>query len=106
VIIVATTCVGRDRELAELDRRYAATATRGADVVAVVGESGIGKSALLRLLTDAHAGARWARAAAWEADTPGAVLSQQLQERVPAESVAAASHFVERITGPETARSE
>lgn len=97
---MATTCVGRDRELAELDRRYAATATRGADVVAVVGESGIGKSALLRLLTDAHAGARRARAAAWEADTPGAVLSQLLQEQVPAESVAAARHFVDRITGP------
>jgi DNA-binding CsgD family transcriptional regulator len=100
VIIVAATCVGRDRELAELDRRCAQTATRGADIVAVAGESGIGKSALLRRLADQHAGARWAQAAAWEADTPGAVLSQLLQERVPYEPVAAARHFVDRITGP------
>jgi len=100
VIIVATTCVGRDRELAELDRRCAATATRGADVVAVVGEPGIGKSALLRRLTDEHPGARWARAVVWEADTPGAALSQLLQEQVPAEPVAAARHFVDRITAP------
>src|SRR5262245_7318820 len=100
VIIVATTCVGRDRELTELDRRCAETATRGADVIAVIGESGIGKSALLRRLTDQHAGARWARAAAWEAETPGAVLSQLLQEHVPAEPVAAPPHFMNRITGP------
>jgi DNA-binding CsgD family transcriptional regulator len=100
VIIVATTCVGRDQELAELDRRRAEAATRGADIVAVVGASGIGKSVLLRRLADRHAGVRWAQAAAWEADTPGAVLSQLLQEQVPAESVAAARHFVDRITGP------
>jgi DNA-binding CsgD family transcriptional regulator len=99
VIIVAATCVGRDRELAELDRRCAETATRGADIVAVVGESGIGKSVLLRRLAEQHAGARWARAAAWEAETPGAVLSQLLQEQVPAEPVAAATHFVDLITG-------
>jgi DNA-binding CsgD family transcriptional regulator len=100
VIIVAATCVGRDQELAELDRRYAETATRGADIVAVVGERGVGKSVLLRRLADQHAGAWWARAAGWEANTPGAVLSQLLQERVPAEPVAAARHFVDRITGP------
>ena len=100
VIIVAATCVGRDRELAELGRRFAATATRGADIVAVVGESGIGKSALLRRLADQHPGAHWARAAAWEADTPGAVLSQLLQDAAPTEPVSAARYFVDRITGP------
>jgi hypothetical protein len=31
VIIVAAACVGRDRELDELARRCAATATRGTD---------------------------------------------------------------------------
>jgi DNA-binding CsgD family transcriptional regulator len=100
VIIVATTCVGRDRELAELDERIAATATRGADVIAVVGESGIGKSNLLRRLADQHTGARWAQAVAWETDTPGAVLSQLLQAEVPIEPVSAARHFVETITAP------
>jgi hypothetical protein len=59
VIIVATTCVGRDPELAELGRRYAHTATGGTDVVAVLGEPGIGKSALLLRLANEHGGARW-----------------------------------------------
>jgi hypothetical protein len=54
VIIVATTCVGRDPELAELGRRYAHTATGGTDVVAVLGEPGIGKSALLLRLANEH----------------------------------------------------
>ena len=97
---MATTCVGRDRELAELGRRFAATATRGADIVAVRGDSGIGKSVLLRQLVDQHAGARWAQATAWEADTPGAVLSQLLQDAAPTEPVSAARYFVDRVTGP------
>jgi DNA-binding CsgD family transcriptional regulator len=100
VIIVATTCVGRDPELAELGRRYAETATGGADIVAVVGERGIGKSALLHRLADEHGDARWARAASWETATPGGVLSQLLQEPVPPEPVAAAMHFVDSVTGP------
>jgi DNA-binding CsgD family transcriptional regulator len=100
VIIVATTCVGRDPELAELGRRYAETATDGADIVAVLGEPGIGKSALLLRLANEHGGARWARAATWEAATPGGVLSQLLQEPVPLEPVAATTLFVDRVGGP------
>ena len=85
VIIVATTCVGRDKELAELARRAAATATRGSAFLAVVGRPGIGKSVLLRRLVEQHGGtAFWARAAAWESKTPGAVLRQLLQDDVPA----------------------
>jgi len=98
VIIVAAACVGRDRELDELARRRAATATRGADFLAVVGEPGIGKSVLLRRLADDH-GALWARAAPWEADVPGSVLRQLLQDDVPIEPVSAAAQFVDRVGG-------
>ena len=98
VIIVATTCVGRDRELAELARRAAATATRGSASLAVVGRPGIGKSVLLRRLVEQHGGtAFWARAATWESETPGAVLRQLLQDDVPSEPAAAATHFVEQF---------
>ena len=91
VIIVAAACVGRDRELDELGQRCAATANRGTDVIAVVGEPGIGKSLLLRRLAERHRETReehhggaawWAQAAAWEADVPGALLRQLLQEEV------------------------
>jgi ATPase subunit of ABC transporter with duplicated ATPase domains len=98
VIIVATTCVGRDRELAELARRAAATATRGSASLAVVGRPGIGKSVLLRRLVEQHGGtAFWAQAASWESETPGAVLRQLLQDDVPSEPAAAATHFVEQF---------
>jgi DNA-binding CsgD family transcriptional regulator len=98
VIIVATTCVGRDPELAELAGRCAATMTRGAGMVAVVGEPGIGKSALLQRLTGQHAGtALWAKATSWETTTPGAVLSQLLQDQPPTEPLDAATVFVNRI---------
>ena len=98
VIIVATTCVGRDRELAELARRAAATATRGSASLAVVGRPGIGKSVLLRRLVEQHGGtAFWAQAATWESETPGAVLRQLLQDDVPSEPAAAATHFVEQF---------
>ena len=98
VIIVATTCVGRDRELAELARRAAATATHGSASLAVVGRPGIGKSVLLRRLVEQHGGtAFWARAATWESETPGAVLRQLLQDDVPSEPAAAATHFVEQF---------
>jgi DNA-binding CsgD family transcriptional regulator len=100
VIIVAAACVGRDRELDELARRCAATASRGADFIAVVGEPGIGKSLLLRRLVNDHA-ALWARAVPWEADVPGSVLRQLLQEDVATEPSAAAAQFVERVRGPQ-----
>jgi len=109
VIIVATACVGRERELDELARRCAATATRGTDFIAVVGEPGIGKSVLLHRLVERHREMRgeqhggaawWANAAAWEADVPAALLRQLLQEEVPAEPVGAAAHFADRMTGP------
>jgi DNA-binding CsgD family transcriptional regulator len=96
----ATACVGRDRELDELAHRTAATAAGGADLIAVVGEPGIGKSVLLRRLTEHHNGpAWWARAAAWQSGAPGALLGQLFQEQVAAEPVAAAAHIVNRIVG-------
>ena len=98
VIIVAAACVGRDRELDELAQRCAATATRGTDFIAVVGEPGIGKSSLLRRLADGRA-ALWARAVPWESEVPGSVLRQLLQENVATEPSAAAAQFVERVGG-------
>lgn len=101
VIIVAAGCVGRDRELVELGQRLTATATNGAALITVVGPSGIGKSALLRRLAETRGDSvRFATAAAWEAGAPGAVLRQLLQEDVPTEPVAAATHFVDRIAEP------
>ncbi|OHT93116.1 helix-turn-helix transcriptional regulator [Mycobacterium syngnathidarum] len=89
-------CVGRDRELTELAQHLAATVDHGATVVAVVGEPGIGKTALVRELTAAH-GAWWARAVPWESDLPGGVLAQLVQDEVPADPVAAAAHLVDHL---------
>jgi DNA-binding CsgD family transcriptional regulator len=97
--MAATACVGRDRELAELARRGAATATTGADLIAVLGEPGVGKSVLLRRLTEQHPGAVWwAQAAAWESEIPGAVLQQLFQDDVPTDPGAAASRIVDQVT--------
>ena len=99
VIIVSAACVGRVRELDELGQRCAATANRGTDFIAVVGEPGIGKSLLLRRLADdRRRAALWARAVPWESDVPGSVLRQMLQEDVATEPSAAAAQFVERIS--------
>lgn len=95
VIIVSGACVGRDRELAELAARCAATVTSGADVVAVLGPPGIGKSTLLNRLATDHGHAHTARALPWEADVPGAVLSQLLQEDVTADP---AARLLDRVT--------
>ena len=93
----ATVCVGRDRELDELARRSAAT--HGADLIAIVGAPGIGKTMLLRRLTEQHPGAVWwAQAASWESEMSGAVLRQLFQEDVPADPAAAAGRIADRIT--------
>ena len=96
-----TECVGRDRELTELAGLVAA-AGRGAVVVTVAGEPGIGKTALLRQLVARHGG-RWAQAVPWESDLPGGVLAQLLQDDVPADPLAAAAALVDRLqgTGPQ-----
>ena len=96
-----TGCVGRDRELTELAGLVTA-AVRGAVVVTVVGEPGIGKTALLRQLVAQHGG-RWAQAVPWESELPGGVLAQLLQDDVPADPVAAAAALIDRLqgTGPQ-----
>ena len=96
-----TECVGRDRELTALAGLVAA-AGRGAVVVTVAGEPGIGKTALLRQLVARHGG-RWAQAVPWESDLPGGVLAQLLQDDVPADPLAAAAALVDRLqgTGPQ-----
>ncbi len=93
--------VGRDGDLADLSGRLAATVTRGAAVVALLGRPGIGKTALLRELAARHEGARWAGAAAWESDLPGGVLAQLLQDDFPDDPVDAAAHLVDLLRGPE-----
>src|SRR5690242_1170432 len=97
----STGFVGRDRELAELSSRLAATVTRGAGVVSVLGRPGIGKTALLRELAARHERARWAAAVAWEADLPGGVLAQLLQDDFPDDPVNAAAHLVDLLRGPD-----
>lgn len=93
---MSATCVGRDDELNELTRRCTRTASAGADVIAVVGPSGIGKSALLRELAS-RPGALWAQAAPWESGDDAAVLRQLLQSDVPADPGAAAEMLAARM---------
>ncbi|GAB5894568.1 helix-turn-helix transcriptional regulator [Mycolicibacterium mageritense] len=88
-------CVGRDRELADLARELAAT-EQGARMVAVVGEPGVGKTALLRQLA-AQYGGWWAHAVPWETDLPGGVLAQLVQDDVPADPLLAAAHLVDHL---------
>jgi DNA-binding CsgD family transcriptional regulator len=96
-VLPPTGCVGRERELTELAGLLSAAA-QGAAVVTVVGDPGIGKTALLRELVTQHAG-RWARAVPWESELPGGVLAQLLQDDVPADPVAAAAVLVDRLQG-------
>ncbi|MEB3022624.1 LuxR C-terminal-related transcriptional regulator [Mycolicibacter sp. MYC017] len=96
----AAACVGRDHELAELAGFLDAAATRGAAMVCITGPSGIGKTALLRRLTETHRGpVHSAQAMDWETDSPAGVLRQLLQESPPTEPVAAAAWLADRVTG-------
>lgn len=97
MIIGSNPFVGRDLELAELRGRL--TGAVRLDVVVVTGEPGIGKSALLRRLADAHPNALWAQATEWEAAVPGAVLAQLLDQDTPADPLAAAGRLAVAATG-------
>ena len=101
VLIEPTGCVGRDDELSELAARLLGTVSDGAEVVAVIGGPGTGKSALLRALVERHGTALWARAAPWETELPGGVLAQMLQDEVPSDPVDAAAHLVDQLRTPE-----
>ena len=94
-----TGCVGRDAELSDFVERLHGTVDHGAQVVAIVGGPGSGKTALLRALAARCSGARWAQAAPWETDLPGGVLSQLLQDDIPADPVDAAAAAVDRLEG-------
>lgn len=93
VVIGSTPFVGRDLELTELADRLADM--HGVDVVAVVGEAGIGKTALLRRLAAAHPGSLWAQAAAWESGTPGGMLAQLLDGNAAPDPVVAAEQLAD-----------
>lgn len=96
-VVGSTGCIGRERELAELSDLLA-EAEHGAVVVAVTGEPGIGKTAVLRELAAQRSG-RWAQATAWESDLPAGVLAQMLQDEMPADPLDAAAHLVDQLTG-------
>lgn len=101
MLIGPTGCIGRDAELSELADRLGNTAGDGATVVAVVGDPGVGKTALLRALAAGRPNVLWARAASWETDLPGGVLAQLLQDVVPDDPVDAAAQLVDRLRRPE-----
>lgn len=101
VLIERAGCVGREAELAELARRLGAARTQGADAVLVLGEPGLGKTAVLRevaVRAEQHGTAVLrACAARWETDTAGAVLRQLLQDEPAADPTAAGDRLAEAI---------
>ncbi|MGH3349663.1 MAG: LuxR C-terminal-related transcriptional regulator [Nocardioides sp.] len=97
MLIERAGCVGREDELVELTSRLALTRASGSAAVLVLGDPGMGKTALLRGLADRVATpALKARAGGWEQDSPGAVLRQLLGTEPPADPVAAADALVAR----------
>lgn len=101
VLIERAGCVGREDELVELTSRLALTRASGAAGVLVVGDPGLGKTALLRGLAERVATpVLRACAGAWEQDSPGAVLRQLLGEDPPDDPVAAADALVARSSEP------
>lgn len=101
MLIGPTGCVGRDDELSELAARLHGTVSDGAEVVALIGDPGIGKTALLRALVEQHENALWARATPWESESPGGVLAQMLQDHVPDDPIDAAAHLADLLRTPE-----
>ncbi|MGI5143161.1 LuxR C-terminal-related transcriptional regulator [Streptomyces sp. CA-106110] len=94
VIIERAGCVGREHELAELEQRLVATRTSGAAAVLVLGDRGIGKTALLRaFVSTTGAPTRHAQAVAWERHEAGAVLRQLLRREPPLHP----SHAADRL---------
>lgn len=89
--------VGRVGDLDELASRVAGTATGGLEILAVTGESGIGKTALLRRLADQLPGSRWATALAWENIRDGAVITQLLQHPASRQPADAARQMAEAV---------
>ncbi|WP_218145192.1 helix-turn-helix transcriptional regulator [Nocardioides luteus] len=100
MLIERAGCVGREDELVELTSRLARTPASGSAAVLVLGDPGLGKTALLRGLADRVAPpALTAGAGAWEQDCPGSVLRQLLGEDPPDDPVAAADVLVARAAG-------
>ena len=92
-------CVGRDRELGMLAAQLAATTADGAQIVAVRGDEGIGKTTLATALADNQAGSAWtARTASWESASPGAVLHQLFQQDLPDNPLDAAAHIARSVS--------
>ena len=88
--------VGRRTEIDVLTRHIA---TGEAAILAIVGDHGMGKTALARYVISQQSGSIWwAKTAAWEMRSPGGVLHQLFQQAVPDSPGAAASLVCELIT--------
>nr|WP_234794037.1 LuxR C-terminal-related transcriptional regulator [Mycolicibacterium flavescens] len=98
--VAPTSFVGRVVDLDELAGRVEATATGGLQILAVTGEPGVGKTALLRQLCDRVPESRWAAALPWESARDGAVVAQLLQRPAPTDPVAAAQEIAAGVTDP------
>lgn len=81
----------------DLVQRCAATTSTGAQLVAVTGPSGIGKTTLLQALRGQLPDALVAQAAHWESDLPGGVLAQLLQTAPGTDPVAGAATLATRL---------
>ncbi len=99
VTIAPVAFVGRASEFDDLSRRLTARGTDGLEVIAVTGQPGIGKTALLRRFAERHPASRWAAATAWEKSLAGGVLAQLSQTPAPPDPVVAAAGLVRDLAG-------
>lgn len=83
VTIAPVAFVGRASEFDDLSRRLTARGTDGLEVIAVTGQPGVGKTALLRRFAECHPASRWAAATSWEKSLVGGVLAQLSQTPAP-----------------------
>lgn len=99
VTIAPVAFVGRASEFDDLSRRLTARETDGLEVIAVTGQAGVGKTALLRRFAERWSSSRWAAATAWEKSLAGGVLAQLSHTPPPSDPVAAAAVLVRDLAG-------
>lgn len=95
--------VGREAELAQLDRLLDEARAGSPVLVLVEGPSGIGKSALVKCFIDKHEGfpVHFAAGASWESQHPWGVLEQLMRAPVSAADAIDAAHaYLDRFRDP------